>query len=302
VLLFVLCALLYPPYRFYLLFSASAGVNHERHIQDLLEAELLDIKSVMTGMLLVFWKCFMILPILVLALMRVLSGSAITFLADVYLMVLKELDPKRAEEQAHHKVMGVMGKIPYYLLTGLRLFLAALFLILWYHIPYIGTLALPLVMFYFAAKSFGLRAALLGAVLFLVGSYFGGEHVSAVLLLLFKFWVTAVQLSRDLMEPYFERLDNYKTEPARIKTSYYRMMFGYALPFALLGAVPLFGMLVWGVAQAGVAALVVEIEKKDGRRRLKHSDRLDAKKQKFEINWAPFNYLFMGFELLNGVL
>jgi type IV secretory pathway TrbF-like protein len=46
-------------------------------------------------------------------------------------------------------------------------------------------------------------------------------------------------------------------------------MFGFGMPFALLLSIPLVGALVWGLAQAATAALVVEIDKQEQ----KHSAR-----------------------------
>ncbi len=48
---------------------------------------------------------------------------------------------------------------------------------------------------------------------------------------------------------------------------YYRLMFGFALPFALIMSAPLLGPLMWGVAQASAASLVVEINRLEHERK-----------------------------------
>lgn len=81
-----------------------------------------------------------------------------------------------------------------------------------------------------------------------------------------QLWFTASMLSWELLDPYFDRRGlDYAGQRAAMK-AHRATMFGFGAPWTLLLAVPVFGPLGFGLAQAGAALLVTEALEPGGRR------------------------------------
>ena len=82
------------------------------------------------------------------------------------------------------------------------------------------------------------------------------------------------------------------------------MMFGFALPFIFIVSIPVLGMMALGVAQASIAALVVEILKKEELRRGKGKearvlrDSEKVRRERKRLNLGPLQPLFALFDNL----
>ena len=72
-------------------------------------------------------------------------------------------------------------------------------------------------------------------------------------------YFTSRALGWELLDPYFEKLDvRFKAQREFVR-QHRAPMVGFALPFSLVMSIPLFGPLLFGVAQAAAGTLVVEV-------------------------------------------
>jgi CysZ protein len=72
-------------------------------------------------------------------------------------------------------------------------------------------------------------------------------------------WRTAIALGWELLDPYFDKLGYTREQQRALLRRHQPALLGFALPFVFVMAVPLIGPLVFGLAQAAIASLVVEI-------------------------------------------
>ncbi|MEM6291772.1 MAG: EI24 domain-containing protein [Myxococcota bacterium] len=72
-------------------------------------------------------------------------------------------------------------------------------------------------------------------------------------------YVTARSLGWELLDPYFEKLEvRFDAQHVFVK-QHRRPLVGFALPFSLAMSIPLVGPLLFGVAQASIGTLVVDV-------------------------------------------
>ncbi|ELR17989.1 uncharacterized protein ACA1_209110 [Acanthamoeba castellanii str. Neff] len=206
------------------------------------------IPAAQLGMADLMVQCWVIVPTLGLSFFRFASGTIFAYSEIVYFTVL--------------------AAFWIYCQRTLRLMGLSVLLFVVYNLPYIGHMAVPLAQLYLINKTFGWRPAVFVGCCYGVTAY-AGDGVSTLAMLAFQFWMSAVALTRELLEPFFTRLPDYRKHPAILRKRYYRLMFGFGMPFALVLSIPLVGPLAWGLAQAATAALVVEIDKQEQ----KHSAR-----------------------------
>ncbi len=89
--------------------------------------------------------------------------------------------------------------------------------------------------------------------------------LGAVLGPILQLWYSARTLSWELLDPYFERAGvDYPRQRELVRTRGGTLV-GFGLPWTLTMALPFVGPLLFGLAQAGVAALVAEELAPDGR-------------------------------------
>ncbi|KID62352.1 transmembrane protein UsgS, partial [Metarhizium hybridum] len=118
--------------------------------------------------------------------------------------------------------------------------------------PIFGQLILPLVSFYTFHKSVGLGPAsiIFGSGLFLPRRY---------LIIFLQSYYSSRNLMNELLEPYFTRVQFSREEKRNWFRSREGVLFGFGLGFYVLSRVPLFGVLVYGIAEASTAYLVTKI-------------------------------------------
>ncbi len=83
--------------------------------------------------------------------------------------------------------------------------------------------------------------------------------VGAVLGPLMQVYFTARALGWELLDPYFEKLEVRFDAQHTFVREHRAPLVGFALPFSLLMTIPLVGPLVYGLAQAAMGTLVVEV-------------------------------------------
>jgi hypothetical protein len=207
----------------------------------------------------------MFVPMFGLSAFRSVSIPLFTFAEDVFFITLAELDPKLADQLKRKQPIRIGEWVILYAKRMLRLLGLSIVVFLWYYTPILGYLALPCAQYFYSSRLFGPKTGLVVSAISLGGELLGGQIHHWILLAL-NFVIASIELSRELLEPYFTRLPDYRRQPAILRQRYYRLMFGFSLPFTLLMSVPLLGVPLWGVAQAAAAALVVVIEKKEKKR------------------------------------
>eukprot|EP01104_Vermistella_antarctica_P004105 TRINITY_DN14619_c0_g1_i1.p1 TRINITY_DN14619_c0_g1~~TRINITY_DN14619_c0_g1_i1.p1 ORF type:complete len:345 (-),score=64.10 TRINITY_DN14619_c0_g1_i1:8-1042(-) len=119
-------------------------------------------------------------------------------------------------------------------------------------IPYIGRLANPIALFLTVRRPFGVKVALVVSLACVV------PLCDRSALILIRVWWASKALGRELLQPYFARLNDSHSE-YHVLTSHHALILGFAFPLTLLLAVPLFGPLMWGFAQAGTCVLLAKI-------------------------------------------
>ncbi|KFY34004.1 hypothetical protein V494_07139 [Pseudogymnoascus sp. VKM F-4513 (FW-928)] len=118
--------------------------------------------------------------------------------------------------------------------------------------PYVGRLVLPAASFYTFNASVGLGPALLifGSGIFLPRRY---------LIIFLQSYFTSRSLTRELLEPYFSRIQF--TAAQKKKWFYDRsgLLFGFGVGFYIFLRIPLLGVLIYGIAEASTAYLITKI-------------------------------------------
>ncbi|QPG93864.1 hypothetical protein C2857_003196 [Epichloe festucae Fl1] len=120
------------------------------------------------------------------------------------------------------------------------------------YVPIIGTLILPLVSFYTFHRAVGLGSA---ALIFSTGLFLPRRY----LVIFLQSYYSSRNLMRELLDPYFSRVIFTKKEKQNWFRSREGVLFGFALGFYILIRVPLFGVLMYGIAEASTAYLITKI-------------------------------------------
>ncbi|MBC8069312.1 MAG: EI24 domain-containing protein [Deltaproteobacteria bacterium] len=72
-------------------------------------------------------------------------------------------------------------------------------------------------------------------------------------------WRTALACGWELLDPYFDKLGYSRAQQRATLRAHQPELLGFAFPFVFVMAIPVVGPLVFGLAQAGIATLVVEV-------------------------------------------
>lgn len=120
------------------------------------------------------------------------------------------------------------------------------------YVPVFGKLVLPLASFYTFHKSVGLGPA---ALIFSSGLFLPRRYLVVFL----QSYYSSRNLMRELLDPYFTRVQFSSEERRNWFRSREGVLFGFALGFYVLIRVPLFGVLMYGIAEASTAYLVTKI-------------------------------------------
>ncbi len=78
-------------------------------------------------------------------------------------------------------------------------------------------------------------------------------------------WRSAVTLGWELLDPYFDKLRLDRPAQRALLRYHQAAVLGFSLPFVFVMAIPFVGALVFGLAQAAIATLVVDVIECDRR-------------------------------------
>jgi uncharacterized protein involved in cysteine biosynthesis len=76
-------------------------------------------------------------------------------------------------------------------------------------------------------------------------------------------WRSSIALSWELLDPYFDKLGLDRPAQRAMLRRHQPALIGFSLPFVFVMAIPIVGALAFGVAQAAIAVLVVELIEAD---------------------------------------
>ncbi|KAI1760903.1 formamidase [Hypoxylon sp. FL1150] len=120
------------------------------------------------------------------------------------------------------------------------------------YVPYIGRLVLPAASFYTFKKAVGLGPA---AVIFGIGVFLPKRY----LVIFLQTYFASRSLMRELLEPYFARIQFSREQKRNWFRSREGLLFGFGIGFYTLLRVPLLGVLIYGIAEASTAYLITKI-------------------------------------------
>ncbi|KAK2612237.1 hypothetical protein QQS21_001813 [Conoideocrella luteorostrata] len=120
------------------------------------------------------------------------------------------------------------------------------------YLPMVGKLVLPMASFYTFHKGVGLGPA---ALIFSTGLFLPRRY----LFIFLQSYYASRNLMRELLEPYFARVPFTKEEKRNWFRNREGVLFGFAIGFYLIMRVPLFGVLMYGIAEASTAYLITKI-------------------------------------------
>ncbi|KAK3245474.1 hypothetical protein CYMTET_44957 [Cymbomonas tetramitiformis] len=171
-------------------------------------------------------------------------------LDGIFLSVLRDLDPQRADELSRLRPEPATNALLRSMRRQLRML--SLYPLPWLlaRAPLIGPLAWPATSLYILQQKVGFQRALacaLLAALPLVGDF-------ATYLLRTYFAVTLV--ARELLEPYFSRKPSARASWWDILAKNEPLLLGFAAPIYAMIEIPLAGPLLWVIAQ-GCAPMVL---------------------------------------------
>lgn len=126
------------------------------------------------------------------------------------------------------------------------------------YLPKVGFLVLPAASFWTFNKAVGLGPA---SVIFGTGIFLPKRY----LVIFLQSYFASRSLMRELLEPYFARVQFTKEEKKKWFRSREGLLFGFAIGFYTLLKVPLLGVLIYGIAEA-VGHSIVENGKLDANR------------------------------------
>lgn len=82
--------------------------------------------------------------------------------------------------------------------------------------------------------------------------------VGSVLGPVLQTWRSAIALAWELLDPYFDKRGLDRDAQRELLRRHQSRLLGFALPFTFVMAIPLVGPLIFGLAQAGIARVVVD--------------------------------------------
>ncbi|KAF2877849.1 hypothetical protein BDV95DRAFT_4405 [Massariosphaeria phaeospora] len=120
------------------------------------------------------------------------------------------------------------------------------------YVPYVGRFVLPAASFYTFSGAVGTQPALVifGVSLFLPRKY---------LVLFLQSYFSSRTLMRELLQPYFARVRYSKEQKKLWFKDRAGVLFGFGLGFFVFVKIPLFGVLIYGLAEASTAYLITKI-------------------------------------------
>ncbi|KAK1753526.1 formamidase [Echria macrotheca] len=120
------------------------------------------------------------------------------------------------------------------------------------YLPYVGFLVLPAASFWTFNKAVGLGPA---SIIFSAGVVLPKRYI----IIFLQSYFASRSMMRELLEPYFSRVQFTKEEKRKWFRSREGLLFGFAIGFYTLLRVPLLGVLIYGIAEASTAYLVTKI-------------------------------------------
>lgn len=120
------------------------------------------------------------------------------------------------------------------------------------YLPLVGRFVLPAASFYTLNNALGpLPAAIIfGSGIFLPRKY---------LVVFLQSYFSSRSLMRELLEPYFSRIQFNKEQKRRWFRDREGLLFGFGVGFYIFLKIPLLGVLIYGVAEASTAYLITKI-------------------------------------------
>ncbi|KAI9840740.1 MAG: hypothetical protein M1838_003934 [Thelocarpon superellum] len=120
------------------------------------------------------------------------------------------------------------------------------------YLPVVGRLVLPAASFYTFNKAVGPIPAVVvfGSSIFLPRSY---------LVVFLQAYFSSRSLMRELLVPYFSRVRFTKQQKARWFRDREGLLFGFGVGFYIFLKIPIFGVLIYGIAEASTAYLITKI-------------------------------------------
>eukprot|EP01089_Gocevia_fonbrunei_P012118 TRINITY_DN2776_c0_g1_i2.p1 TRINITY_DN2776_c0_g1~~TRINITY_DN2776_c0_g1_i2.p1 ORF type:complete len:255 (-),score=16.35 TRINITY_DN2776_c0_g1_i2:60-824(-) len=212
--------------------------------------------SIFIDIIIFAWNGSLYISLLLLLVIRSFSKFFRPFSESIFFTTLDTLDPVLSTELQNTKTINFRTWLVIFIRRMAKLIGLAILLNIWGKIPYFGLLALPAAQFYITKNTFGVNPAIVLTIFQLAPLPFIS---TATKIFIVKFWIASVALSRELLEPFFSRLDDYRRDVPRIRHKNYALLFGFALPFAIILGIPILGPLSYGLAQASVATLVIEL-------------------------------------------
>lgn len=120
------------------------------------------------------------------------------------------------------------------------------------YLPIVGGFVLPAASFYTFHKAVGLGPA---SVIFGVGLLLPRHYLVVFL----QTYFSSRSLMRELLEPYFTRVQYTKAEKKKWFMAREGVLFGFGLGFFFLMKIPLFGVVMYGIAEASTAYLITKV-------------------------------------------
>ncbi|KAF1967499.1 hypothetical protein BU23DRAFT_542591 [Bimuria novae-zelandiae CBS 107.79] len=120
------------------------------------------------------------------------------------------------------------------------------------YVPYVGRFVLPAASFYTFQKSVGPQPAM---VIFAASLLMPRRYLVSFL----QSYFSSRTLMRELLEPYFSRVHYSKEQKAMWFKDRAGVLFGFGLGFYVFVKIPLFGVLIYGLAEASTAYLITKI-------------------------------------------
>jgi len=120
------------------------------------------------------------------------------------------------------------------------------------YLPKVGWLVLPAATFWTFRKAVGLGPA---SLIFGTGVLLPKRY----LVIFLQSYFASRSLMRELLEPYFARVQFTKEQKRKWFRNREGLLFGFAIGFLTLLRVPLLGVLIYGIAEASTAYLITKI-------------------------------------------
>ncbi|KIW03149.1 uncharacterized protein PV09_05792 [Verruconis gallopava] len=119
-------------------------------------------------------------------------------------------------------------------------------------VPYVGRLVLPAASFYTFKNAVGTQPAI---VIFAIGIVMPKKYLVVFL----QTYFSSRSLMRELLEPYFSRIQYTKEQKRKWFKEREGVLFGFGVGFFVLLKIPLVGVLIYGIAEASTAYLITKI-------------------------------------------